>query len=93
MKRKILIIGIGAGNPEYVTIQAVNALNQVSVFFIPNKGIEKEGLARLRREICERFIANASYRMVNFDTPTREAYRNRLMAKASRNGTPISRYL
>ena len=73
MKRKILIIGIGAGNPEYVTIQAVNALNQVSVFFIPNKGIEKEGLARLRREICERFIANASYRMVNFDTPTREA--------------------
>ena len=27
----------------------------------------------MRREICERFIANASYRMVNFDTPTREA--------------------
>ena len=73
MKRRVLIIGIGAGNPEHVTVQAVNALNRVSVFFIPNKGIEKEDLSRLRREICERFIANASYRMVDFDTPTRDA--------------------
>lgn len=72
MKRKVLIIGIGAGNPEYVTVQAVNALNKVSVFFIPNKGIEKRDLARLRREICERFIENTSYRMVDFDTPVRE---------------------
>jgi precorrin-6A synthase len=30
--KKILIIGIGAGDLEYVTIQAVNALNQVDVF-------------------------------------------------------------
>jgi precorrin-6A synthase len=72
MKRRVLLIGIGAGNPEYVTVQAINALNQVSVFFIPNKGIEKGDLARLRCEICERFIANASYRMVNFDTPARD---------------------
>jgi precorrin-6A synthase len=36
--KKIFIIGIGAGNPEYVTIQAVNALNQVDVFFILDKG-------------------------------------------------------
>jgi len=72
MKRKVLIIGIGAGNPEYVTVQAINALNQVSVFFIPNKGTEKRDLARLRREICERFIENTNYRMVDFDTPTRE---------------------
>ena len=56
MKRKVLVIGIGAGNPEFVTVQAVNALNQVSVFFIPNKGSEKQDLARLRREICDRFI-------------------------------------
>jgi len=46
--RKVLIIGIGAGNPDYLTIQAINALNQVDVFFIPNKGMEKEALQRLR---------------------------------------------
>ncbi|QND55195.1 precorrin-6A synthase (deacetylating) (plasmid) [Phyllobacterium sp. 628] len=71
MKRKVLIIGIGAGNPDYVTIQAVNALNQVDVFFIPDKGAEKEQLSRIRREICERFIINRAYRMVDFATPVR----------------------
>ena len=54
--KKILIIGIGAGNPEYVTIQAINALNQVDVFFIPNKGMEKEAIEQLRLDICERYI-------------------------------------
>jgi precorrin-6A synthase len=69
--RKVLIIGIGAGNPEYVTIQAINALNQVDVFFIPNKGIEKEALKRLRLEICERHIKNTDYRLTDFETPER----------------------
>jgi len=71
--RKILIIGIGAGNPDYVTIQAVKALNQVDVFFIPDKGAEKAALLRLRKEICERFIENRTYRTVDFKTPRRAA--------------------
>ena len=69
--RKVFIIGIGAGNPDYVTIQAINALNQVDVFFIPNKGAEKEGLARLRVEICERYIKDRDYRLAGFMTPER----------------------
>jgi precorrin-6A synthase len=36
--KRILAIGIGAGNLEYVIIQAVNALNQVNVFFVMDKG-------------------------------------------------------
>lgn len=72
MKRKALIIGIGAGNPDYVTIQAVNAMNRASVFFIPDKGSQKTELARLRREICERFIEGDAYRMVDFETPVRD---------------------
>jgi siroheme synthase len=31
--RKVFIIGIGAGNPDYITVQAINALNAVDVFF------------------------------------------------------------
>ncbi len=69
--RKVLIIGIGAGNPDYVTIQAINALNQVDVFFIPNKGLEKEALQRLRLEICERYIKDRTYRLARFETPQR----------------------
>ena len=46
--RKVFIIGIGAGNPDYVTVQAINALNEVDVFFMMDKGCEKEDLVRLR---------------------------------------------
>src|SRR5215218_3368487 len=69
--RKILIIGIGAGDPDYVTVQAINALNRVDAFFIPDKGTEKEDLARLRLEICERYIRDRTYRLVDFKTPSR----------------------
>jgi len=70
--RKILIIGIGAGNPDYVTVQAIDAMNRADVFFIPNKGAEKADLQRLRLEICERFIKDRSYRLVTIDTPARD---------------------
>ena len=71
MKRKVLVIGIGAGNPEHVTVQAIGALNRAAVLFIPDKGEAKQDLARVRREICERFIERPGYRMVGFDVPER----------------------
>jgi precorrin-6A synthase len=55
--KKVLIIGIGAGNPDYITVQAINALNEVDVFFVIDKGKEKEELLRLRKEICESFVS------------------------------------
>ncbi len=69
--RKILVIGIGAGDPDYLTIQAIKALNRVDVFFIPDKGAEKAALRELRTEICERFIEHKNYRMVGVDIPKR----------------------
>jgi precorrin-6A synthase len=69
--RKIFIIGIGAGDPDYVTMQAINALNRVDVFFIPSKGTEKEALRRLRLDVCERYIKGRNYRFVDFTTPER----------------------
>ncbi len=70
--RKVFVIGIGAGNPDYVTVQAINALNKVDVFFIMDKGQEKEDLVRLRREICERYIKNKDYRTVEATDPLRD---------------------
>jgi precorrin-6A synthase len=70
--KKIFLIGIGAGNPEYLTVQAINALNEVDVFFVMDKGQEKEDLVRLRREICQRYIKNKSYRMVEAADPVRD---------------------
>lgn len=70
--KKILIIGIGAGNPEYITIQAVNALNQVDVFFLMDKGLSKEKLNHLRTEICERYVTDRNYRVVQALNPERQ---------------------
>ena len=70
--RKVFVIGIGAGNPDYVTVQAINALNEVDVFFIMDKGREKEDLVRLRKEICERYAKNKSYRTVETTDPSRD---------------------
>jgi precorrin-6A synthase len=70
--RKVFIIGIGVGNPDYVTIQAINALNEVDVFFIMDKGQEKEDLVRLRKEICERYIKDKAYRTVETPDPPRD---------------------
>lgn len=72
LKRNLLVIGIGAGNPDHVTIEAVEAMNRASVFFIPDKGEEKAELASLRHTILERFMRHDSYRVVPFSVPKRE---------------------
>ena len=70
--RKILIIGIGAGNPDYITVQAINALNEVDLFFMTDKGSEKDDLVRLRRDICERYIKDKPYRIIEVEDPERD---------------------
>jgi precorrin-6A synthase len=71
MKRKVMIIGIGAGNPDFVTIQAIKAMNQVDVFFIPDKGIEKADLSRVRRSIIDRYVQDRQFRTVEYRVPSR----------------------
>ncbi len=70
--RRLLLIGIGAGDPQYVTQQAIRALNEVDVFFVMEKGEDKDDLVALRREVCERFIAEQSYRIVAVRDPERD---------------------
>lgn len=69
--KKILIIGIGAGDPDYLTVQAINALNQVDVFFVMDKGVAKEKLIALRKQIIERFVDDERYRIVEASNPER----------------------
>src|SRR5690242_9481865 len=73
--RTILVIGIGVGDPQYVTVQGIEALNRVDVFFGIDKGPAKADLAEARRVICERFIENRDYRTVTIDDPPRDRTR------------------
>jgi precorrin-6A synthase len=70
--RRLLVIGIGAGDPEHVTVQAINALNEVDVFFVIEKRHDTDELVRLRREICERYIDGHTYRIVEIPDPPRD---------------------
>ena len=71
--KKILIIGIGAGDPDYLTLQAVKALNRVDVFFLLDKGRTKGKLRDVREEICRRHIEPGRvHRFVEAPSPPRD---------------------
>jgi precorrin-6A synthase len=70
LMKKILIIGIGAGDPEYITMQAVRALNEVDVFFMMDKGPAKTKLIELRKEICRRYIRGDNHRQKTISRPS-----------------------
>lgn len=70
---EIVVIGIGAGNPEHMTIEAIRALNRADLVLIPRKGEGKADLAELRQEICARYLENPATRLVAFDMPVRDA--------------------
>ena len=72
MTRRIHVIGIGAGDPDYVTAQAVSVLNDTDVFFVMDKGEAKSDLVAWRRDICARFIdPSRRYRFVELRDPAR----------------------
>src|SRR5262245_18908623 len=54
--RRILVIGIGTGNPNHITVEAINKRQAVDAVFLVDKGTEKADLVALRRDICRRYI-------------------------------------
>jgi precorrin-6A synthase len=70
--RRILVIGIGPGDPEQLTLQAIAALNRVDVFFVLDKGEVKADLLELRKQICTRFVQRPNYRIVEVPDPVRD---------------------
>ncbi|MFD5824750.1 precorrin-6A synthase (deacetylating) [Lentzea sp. NPDC060358] len=69
--RKILVIGIGAGNPDHLTVQAVKALQTVDVFFVLDKGSVKQELVDLRASILAEHVTRP-HRWVEGRDPERD---------------------
>ena len=69
---ELLLVGIGTGNPEHLTLQAIRALNSADLILIPRKGADKADLADLRRSICAEVVTNPATRIVEFDLPRRD---------------------
>jgi precorrin-6A synthase len=68
--RRLLLIGIGAGDPDHVTVQAVRALDRFDVLFVVTKDGTDE-LVALRRLIVDRHRTTGGYRTVELTDPPR----------------------
>jgi precorrin-6A synthase len=66
------LIGIGTGDPDHLTLQAIRALNSADLILIPRKGAAKADLADLRRSICAAHVSGPA-QVVEFDLPQRDA--------------------
>ncbi|UWR15224.1 precorrin-6A synthase (deacetylating) [Sulfitobacter sp. M368] len=70
--QKLTLIGIGTGNPEHLTLQAIRAINAQDLILIPHKGEGKADLAELRRAICDEVLSNPKTQIAGFDLPVRD---------------------
>lgn len=66
----LLLIGIGTGSPEHLTLQAIRALNSADLVLVPRKGPDKADLADLRRAIFDSHVQRP-VQLVEFDLPRR----------------------
>ena len=72
LMRELLVIGMGPGHPDQITVQAVQALNRVDVFLRIDKGDAKSGLNQAREEILRRHVTRPGYRVVDIPEPPRD---------------------
>ncbi|KPH20750.1 precorrin 6A synthase [Rhodococcus sp. ADH] len=75
--RTLRLIGIGPGDPRQITIEAIEALQDVDVFLSMDKertrncGAANKSLSDARREICARYLQGREPRFVEIDDPPR----------------------
>jgi precorrin-6A synthase len=67
----VSVVGIGAGHPEHITVQAIRTLNAADVVFMMDKGDSARELLEFRREVCARYVTNPSCRIVTAADPGR----------------------
>jgi precorrin-6A synthase len=69
--RTLEIIGIGMGDPEQLTLQAVAALGRVDVVLLVDKGEATRDLVDLRAEVLHRY-GRPAHRVVEIPDPRRD---------------------
>ncbi|HAB02972.1 MAG TPA: precorrin-6A synthase (deacetylating) [Pseudomonas sp.] len=71
--KTLLLIGIGPGDPRQITLEALDALRRASVFFVLDKGADKDALLHLRKNMLQRHCPQGNYRLVQVADPQRDA--------------------
>ena len=73
--RTVHVVGIGAGDPRHLTLQAVDALREVDVFLVADKEADgsrdARGLLETRTSVLAAHLPPGSYRVVRVPDPPR----------------------
>lgn len=64
------LIGIGTGNPDHLTAQAIRAMREADLILLPGKGEAKAALLDLRRALCGHVLGPGA-RVAEFAMPVR----------------------
>ncbi|QMV72357.1 precorrin-6A synthase (deacetylating) [Comamonas piscis] len=67
------LIGIGTGNPDHLTRQAIAAMNAADLLLLPHKGDDKAELAALRQSLCDAVLQQPGALIAGFDMPERRS--------------------
>lgn len=68
---ELSLIGIGTGNPDHLTAQAVREMNNADLILLPRKDRTKSDLVDLRLAICGQVLTRPVH-IVEFDMPVRD---------------------
>lgn len=72
MIKKLYLIGIGPGDPRYLTLEAKALLERLELFLIPEKRGPKEGLTQKRLEIIKSVRGDRPFQCLFLPFPERE---------------------
>ncbi len=67
---QLVLIGIGTGNPDHLTLQAIKAMRGADLILIPQKGPDKSDLAALRHAMLAEHAPDVPVAV--FDMPKRD---------------------
>ncbi|MGB3827714.1 MAG: precorrin-6A synthase (deacetylating) [Ornithinimicrobium sp.] len=69
--RRVFVIGIGAGSPKHLSVEAIEALQVLDVVLVADKGAATADLVGAREAICEQFIDGPQPRIIAVPDPQR----------------------
>lgn len=74
--RRLRAIGVGVGDLDQLTVEAVEAIRSVDVFLLVNKGEERADLGAFRRAVLDRYATERRWRTVDIADPARDPDRS-----------------
>lgn len=71
MITKLYLIGIGPGDPKYLTLEASDLIQKLNLFFVPDKSGKKEILTEMRLNLIKTVKGNDDFKIVGLTFPER----------------------